>query len=134
MRWILFCLVLLAVQTQMVGCAFSEKANAVGRMVVKLKPEAGREIARLKNETGVVRTEQIPIEALRALSQKYQIKEWKPLFAQTTSDDLTGLERIYVLSCDPAVDIGAAAQAFNTLSDLVEYAELDVPVEALKTP
>jgi len=121
------------------GCAFAAGAvvgpeqetprkgpdHVAGRLIVKLSPDAARRVAPVGTEGKAFPPDQIPIETLRQLSRKYRVTQWKPLFANPPKHDMTGLARVYVLSCDPSVDIEQAAAEFSALHDLVEYAQPD---------
>ena len=88
--------------------ALRRPQHVPGRLIVKLTRQANQELTPLKK-----------------LSRQYRVKDWKPLFPSTGTEDPTGLNRIYLLTCDPAVDVRAASSAFSALKEYVEYAEPD---------
>ena len=99
-----------------------------GRLMVKLTPKAADEIAKARGDQRNLSSDKLPIEVLRRLSQQNRIASWQPLFPKATEGDSTGLNRIYLLSCNSSTDIPAAAQAFAMVSEFVEYAEPDLVV------
>jgi len=96
-----------------------------GRLVVKLTPAAYEQVAEAEGEGEVLEPKQLPIESFRTLSEKYRVIEWRRLIVRPFGNDPSGLNRIYLLTCDAKVDVARAAQEFGALSDFVEYAEPD---------
>ena len=142
----IFLLLVLAAQNQWAGCAFTDSGPpraVAGRLLVKLTPKAAKEVAEARGEQGQLSPDQLPIKALRRLSRQYRVTGWRPLFPHPKvpglilapkRDDSTGLNRIYLLTCDPSTDIPAAARDFGRFSEWVEYAEPDRVVEIQPTP
>lgn len=104
-------------------------AYVAGRLIVKLTPAAAEQVAPIAVPITAAR---LPITALRALSRRYKVSAWRPLFPHTIQGQSpagtvpgAGLDRVYVLTCDRSVDISAAVQAFAALTEYVEYAEPD---------
>ncbi len=100
-----------------------------GRIIVKLTPPAYEKIAPAMRGQDSIDPQELPIEPLRQVSQRFQVFSWKRLFPPVSGEDPTGLRRIYLLTCDPQVDVPAAAGAFSALAEWVEYAEPDFLVE-----
>lgn len=131
----ILCLILISYLGNLSGCAFAAESQHVpGRIIVKLRPNAAKQVAKALSRQGSLTPEQLPVEPLRRISQEYQVHDWKLLFSNPLKEDPSGLNRIFLLSCDPSVDVGAAAGAFSALSELVEYAEPDQIVEVQPTP
>jgi hypothetical protein len=117
------------------GCAFAAESQHVpGRIIVKLRPNAAEQVARALGGQGSLTPEQVPVEPLRRISQEVQVQSWKPLFSNPLKEDPSGLNRIFLLTCDPSVDVLEASRAFSALSEFVEYAEPDRIVEAQPAP
>ncbi len=101
---------------------------APGRILVKLTPAAAQLLEKA-GEGQNLSPEQLPIEQLRKVSERYKVISWKPLLVRPVDKDPTGMNRIYVLTSDLGIDISAAVQAFRALSEFVEYAEPDYEVQ-----
>lgn len=140
LQWILPLLVLV-IESVPIGCASDTETQviqpegkassgrpryAAGRILVKLTPKAAGQMEKaLDKTTGLILTENLPINALHEVSRRYRVTSWKRVFPQPMKDDSAGLERVYRLSCNPKVDIMEAARTFSALTDLVQYAEPD---------
>ena len=98
---------------------------APGRFLVKVTPSAAEQLEEAEAEEGIIPAEKIPVEALRTLSVKYQVKDWRQLMARPFGHDPSGFNRVYLVTCDLQVDVMRATKEFAALSDLIEYAEPD---------
>ncbi len=95
-----------------------------GRIVVKLTTAAARQMAQAGTHPDDLKTEMLPLQEFREISRHYKVRTWSQLFPQQ-KEGSAGLERVYVVTFDPSVDVPTVCEAFKALSGLVEYAEPD---------
>ncbi len=107
----------------------SQPRHAPGRLIVKLTPQAAEPVARSLGDRQELRTDELPIDTLRQISQEHEITHWRRLYPKLLERDSTGLNRTYELTCDDSTDIPAAVEAFQAFPHLIEYAEADAMVE-----
>jgi hypothetical protein len=111
------------------------------RIYIKLTPHAGELVNQALKSREYLRIEEVPIDTLRQIGEKYQVIRWGA-FGQflPEEEDPSGFRRMYVLTCNLRVNLEEAAQAFSAAHDSVEYAvskEADFSKklrEAVKTP
>ena len=102
--------------------------HAAGQFLVKLTSQAAerfRSAEKQNNGFLTAAVDEIPIRELRDLSREYKVSRWQRLLPAPSGKDPSGLERIYLLFCDPSVDVVRASEAFSALKEFLEYAEPD---------
>ena len=92
------------------------------RYVVKLTPAAGA-LFPSDSSRSALTSEQIPVEPLRAASSARKITLWKPVTPDALKEDPVGLNRMFVLIADEETDVKETVQAFEALTQQVEYIE-----------
>jgi hypothetical protein len=91
------------------------------RYVVKLTPAAWQLFS--KAPRGPLKPDELPVEELAAVSDLRKIAYWKPVYPETIQSDAVGLNRMYLLVSEEETNVEQTLQAFEALSDWVEYIE-----------
>ncbi|MCM8794311.1 MAG: hypothetical protein NC819_00670 [Candidatus Omnitrophica bacterium] len=89
---------------------------------LKLTPLAWERF-REKKAVGPLTPRQLPVEALKTVSEQRKISLWRPVVGRPLEEDPAGINRIYLLTADQETDIQATLSSFQALSEWVEYIE-----------